>query len=296
MVYMGSQRFIFDNTSSATRSLGMASFLAAFFGGDICGTVMGGMLADRIGYSQVFAVSAVVSFFALLCCWFIFRSDPRMPHFLKQNNTQTPGRFVLKDALKVLRDPVFAATVFLQAIPAKMTLIGFLFYFVPLYLKQLGTLQSDIGRVIMCYGIALVFLGPFFSKYFDKTHLRKYYIAAGGLMTGISLVSFVFLSGFASAFGLVVILGLAHTLATSSQTTVISETMVIQELGAGAGLGLFRFWERLGNISGPLFMGYLMANFSYEQAVAILGAVSIICSILYLIFIALYRPRPRQTS
>ena len=272
----------------------MASFLAAFFGGDICGTVMGGMLADRIGYSHVFTVSAVVAFFALLCCWFIFKNDPRMPRTWKKR-PDAKNRFMLKDAFHVLKDIEFTATVFLQAIPAKMTLIGFLYYFIPLYLKQLGTLQSDIGRVIMCYGVALVFLGPFFSKYFDKVYLRKYYIAAGGLLTGISMACFNYYPGFASALGLVVILGFAHTISTSSQTTVISETSVIKELGAGAGLGLFRFWERLGNISGPLLMGFLMAKYSYEQAVVILGMISIVCSVLYTVFTIVYQHKKRST-
>ncbi|MCF6246850.1 MAG: MFS transporter [Desulfobacula sp.] len=295
MVYMGCQRFIFDNTSKTNRSLGMASFLAAFFGGDICGTVMGGMLADRIGYSQVFTVSSVVAFFALLCCWFIFKNDPRMPDVPKKA-TSAKSRFLLKDAFRVLKDPEFCATVFLQAIPAKITLIGFLYYFIPLYLRKLGTLQSDIGRVIMCYGIALVFLGPFFSKYFDKINLRKYYIAAGGLLTGISMTCFFFFSGFVPAFGLVILLGIAHTMSTSSQTTIISETLVIKEMGAGAGLGLFRFWERLGNISGPLLMGFLMAKWGYEHAVAILGIISIVCSLLYMVFILGYRNKTRPES
>ncbi len=288
MVYMGSQRFIFDNTSTVNRSIGMASFLAAFFGGDICGTVMGGMLADRIGYSHVFAVSAVVALFALLGCWFIFKNDPRMPMDWKME-AASQNRFMLKDALKVLRDADFAAIVFLQAIPAKITLIGFLYYFIPLYLKELGTLQSDIGRVIMCYGIALVFLGPVFSKYFDKINLRRHYVAFGGLLTGISMACFNFYPGFASALGLVIILGFAHTVSASSQTTLISETSVIKKLGAGAGLGLFRFWERLGNISGPILMGFLAAKHGYEASVVMLGFMSIVCSLIYIVFIVFYR-------
>ncbi len=293
MVYMGCQRFIYDNTSRDNRALGMASFLAAFFGGDICGTVMGGMLADRIGYSQVFIVSAVIAFFALICCWFIFKNDPRRTT-AGEKKVSAENHFLFKDVFHVLKDPEFCAIVFLQAIPAKLTLIGFLYYFIPLYLRKFGTLQSDIGRVIMCYGIALVFLGPLFSKYFDRIHLRKYYIVAGGLLTGISMTSFIFFSGFAPAFVLVVLLGIAHTMSTSSQTTMISETSIIKEMGAGAGLGLFRFWERLGNIAGPLLMGFFMANWRYEQAVAMLGLISIACSLLYLVFIFGYRHKTRS--
>ena len=288
MVYMGSQRFIFDNTSPVSRSLGMAAFLAAFFGGDICGTVMGGMLADRIGYAEVFAVSAVVSSSALLCCWFVFRNDPRMPRGRRPAPTGR-NRFLLKDAFGVLRDPEFCATVFLQAIPAKMTLIGFLYYFIPLYLKRLGTLQSDIGRVIMCYGIALVFLGPLFSRFFDKAGLRKYYVVAGGFLTGLSMLSFIHAQGASHAFGLVILLGIAQTMSVSSQTAFISETPIIGVLGAGAGLGLFRLWERLGNISGPILMGFLIAQYGYEQAVVMLGMISVVCSFLYMIFILVYR-------
>jgi predicted MFS family arabinose efflux permease len=174
----------------------------------------------------------------------------------------------------------FVSVVFLQGIPAKIALIGFLYYFVPLYLKRLDTLQSTIGRVLMCYGVTLIFLNPVFSKLLKKAAYQRHFIALGGLLTGLAMISFQFYSGLGAILFLVVVLGLAHTFSVPSQAAFIAETRIVKTLGTGAGMGLFRFWERVGNVIGPLFLGLLMARAGYDQAVPILGLITLVCTFM----------------
>ncbi|MEZ4525692.1 MAG: MFS transporter [Desulfobacterales bacterium] len=280
IVFIGGQRFVAEYTDSQQRSAGMASFLAAFSAGSICGTVMGGMLADRIGYRNVFFFSGMISLTALLCCLYIFKNES------KESEKKTKGAFPFREVFKALKDPEFFSIVFLQAIPAKIILIGCLFYLVPLYLKNLQILQSDIGRVIMTYNMAIVLLGYFFSKYLDKQRHRKYYIFAGGMLTGLSMICFYREyadSGFLATLLLVIAIGISHTFSISSQMAVITETKVIKEIGTGTGMGVFRFWERLGNVAGPLLAGFLIVKLGYAQTFAVLGSMSVICSLLYLV-------------
>ncbi|MGD8541597.1 MAG: MFS transporter [Desulfobacteraceae bacterium] len=277
MVFMACQRFVIDNTSVRERAVGMAAFLAAFFAGDICGTVMGGVLADRIGYRSIFLLSAGVCLLALALGVLLFgRARPLPP------KPAVSRGWPLRGALKVLLDREFCAVVWLQAIPAKIVLIGVLFYFVPLYLRQAAASQGDIGRVIICYGLAMVFLGPLFYRCFDRPAYRKYYIFVGGLLTALALSVFLFFSGVGAAVFLAAMLGLAHTFSVSSQAAFITETRVAKAMGEGVGMGLFRFWERVGNVAGPLVVGGLISRLGYESAMVVLAAFLLVASLGYL--------------
>jgi len=280
IVFIACQQFIINNTTVATRTLGMATFLAAFFSGDICGTVIGGMLADRIGYTNVFLVSGAFAMFAFLFGILVFKKEA-----YERSRQKMKTLFTIKDIFGALKDREFVSVVILQAIPAKIALIGFVFFFTPLYLKRIGALQSDIGRLIMCYGVMLVFLGPLFSKYCDKASLRKYFIFIGGMITGLSMISFHFFQGFGCILFIVMMMGVAHTLSVSSQASYITETTFVKKVGVGAGMGIFRFWERTGNVIGPLLMGYLITVAGYERSIMIIGIISVVCSLLYLILI-----------
>lgn len=289
MVFMACQRFVIDNTSVRERAVGMAAFLAAFFGGDICGTVMGGVLADRIGYRSIFLLSGGVSLLALALGVLLFRHAWRVPP-----KPVVQSGWPLRGALKVLLDREFCAVVWLQAIPAKIVLIGVLFYFLPLYLRQGAASQGDIGRVIICYGLAMVFLGPLFYRCCDRPAYRKYYIGVGGLLTAFALSVFLFFSGLGAAVFLAAMLGLAHTFSVSSQAAFITETRVAKAMGEGAGMGLFRFWERVGNVAGPLVVGGLISRLGYESAMVALAAFSLAASLAYLAVIGgLWRRRPQ---
>ncbi|MCF8111979.1 MAG: MFS transporter [Desulfobacteraceae bacterium] len=285
IVFISCQRFIIDNTSARTRAMGMSRFLAAFFSGDICGTVTGAMLAERIGYAPVFYVSAFFSGLALVFLLIVFRGSFRPAPTESSGNTGMP--FSGYQLVKVFKDLEFSSLVWLQAIPAKLALVGFLFFFVPLYLNNINSLQSNIGRVIMCYSICIIFIGPVVSYFFPQQHLRKYLVAAGGLLTAAAMLCFTFTSGLLPLLFIVIMLGVGQSMSVPSQAAIISETNVVKQMGSGTGMGIYRFWERAGNVIGPLFMGFLIARTGYENSVVALGFIILVCSLAYLVMVAL---------
>ena len=284
MVFMSCQQFIVANTTVKKRAMGMSSFLAAFFSGDICGTVIGGMLVERIGYSGIFFLSAVFSFLTLAVTLMIF-------HKLREDREEKTGGsaagdgFSIKKLFRIFQDPKFCTVLFFQAIPAKMVMVGVLFYFVPMYLETIQVLQSNIGRIIICYGLSLVFLGPLFSRYIGKERLRKYNIFTGGMITSLALFAFQIRPGSLMVLAMVLCIGVAHTFSMSSQAALISETRVVKSLGPGTGMGIFRFWERVGNIAGPLVVGYFIAQKGYAASMTILGGFTLVCSLIYIMLI-----------
>ncbi|MGM0643805.1 MAG: MFS transporter [Thermodesulfobacteriota bacterium] len=288
MVFMSCQQFIVSNTTVKKRAMGMSSFLAAFFSGDICGTVIGGMLVERIGYSGIFFLSGVFSLFTLVVTFMIF-------HKFREKKEQGNGvsglqtSFSLKKLFWIFQDRKFCAVLFFQAIPAKMVLVGILFYFVPLYLQNINVLQSNIGRIIICYGLSLVFLGPLFNRFLGKEQHRKYNIFAGGIITSAALLSFQISPSSIMVLGIVFFIGVAHMVSMSSQAALISETRIVKKLGPGTGMGIFRFWERVGNIAGPMVVGYFVATQGYSVSMTVLGGGTLVCSLVYLILINLKR-------
>ena len=289
IVFISVQKFVIEKTSKENRALGLAEFAAAFFSGDICGTVIGGMLANRIGYENVFIVSAVVSLMTFALSLVIFKNK-----IDSSNTTKKGDPFPFRYIFKVFTDIDFFAVVFLQAIPAKIIFIGFLYYLLPLYLRSIGTLQSNIGRIFILYGIAIIFLGPFFSKFFDFANLRKYFIFIGGVITGLSMLIFHMYHGFFAAMFIVLMIGVAHTFSVSSQGSFISETRIVKKIGQGTGMGLFRFWERLGNVTGPILVGSLITFSGYEKTIIYIGFLSLITSALYLTIILLQSRKTKK--
>ncbi|RQD77924.1 MFS transporter, partial [Desulfonatronospira sp. MSAO_Bac3] len=114
---------------------------------------------------------------------------------------------------------------------------------------------------------------------------RKYFILLGGLITAGAMLSFALFSGFIPILVMVIMLGIAHSFSVSSQASVISETDIVKKLGPGAGMGIYRFWERAGNVAGPLVMGFLIARVGYESSVVLFGILTLVSSILYLGFL-----------
>ncbi|MDM8544671.1 MFS transporter [Desulfococcaceae bacterium HSG9] len=293
-IFMSSQKFVIDNSDDTNRASNMASSSASFFSGNLCGIVVGGMLADRIGYENVFFLSGAISISAFIYGINIFGKNMcRIGKDIKKDTTEknSDGSF-LRASFQLIKDREFFAVVFLQAIPAKIAVIGFLFYLVPIYLKSIGTLQSNIGRVVMCYGILMAFLGPILSKLLKASH-RKYNVFAGGMITGIAMISNHFFSGFTPILMIVIMLGIAQALSNSPMASYISEMAIVQKIGTGTSMGLFRFLERIGNVTGPVLVGFIIYKKGYEQSIVILGIISFVCSILYILMISMGKNKPK---
>lgn len=292
IILMACQQYIIDNTKMNERVVGMAAFIAALVGGEIVGTVIGGMLAGRIGYSNVFLLAASFSIIGFIYILIVFKNVPF--HCIKIGH-KNPA-LTLKVVLAPFRSFEFFSIIFLQAIPAKIAYVGFLTYFVPLYLSNINILQSDIGRVLMGYGLMMVFVGPIFSRLFSQPVLRKYLVFVGGTLTGLSMLILMEYNGFWAVLFIVVGLGMGQALSVSAQASYVYDIDIVRKMGAGTGMGVFRFWERIGNVMGPLLMSSLIVSVGFESAVVILGWLTLILTTLYLITIFIHKKTPQAVS
>jgi len=290
IVYMTVQGYIVDVTPTENRAEGMAIFLSAFYGGTLCGSAIGGMVADRVGFSFLFHMGAVIAV-ASIFFMYIFIEEKSVPAHHEGSQQEAENWFKImmnalpspRMAVKLLSDRNFAALTIFQSIPNKICLIGLVYYLAPLILKDLGNTQSDTGRCIMLYSLIMIVFSQGVSKWSDRSFTTKAFIFWGGIFSGLALVPFLFWTNTFMVALSIIILGLAHTLSVANQAKLASQLKAVKEAGLGSGLGIYRQVERVGNVVAPIILGVLASYMGYAKALALIGIYTAFSSLLFLL-------------
>jgi predicted MFS family arabinose efflux permease len=263
------------------RSLG--GFTAAVMTGAVCGTAIGAVLADRVGFRLTLTFSMVlVVFTALLVA----------RNFVAGGGSEQQSMGLWRSARAAFSEPRFALLVLLAAIPAKVLLGGFIFFLAPLELRDLGLSQAAIGRNVMLYGLCMlpaIVLGAWLT---DRTGRGGLIISLAGVINGIALLLPLWLDR-AVALPLAIIgTGLAQGLAAAPMLAIIPG--LSQVLGApktAAMLSFLRLGERVGSVIGPPAAGALLALGSGQQTMLALGVISLVTAIGYALSLTIQAPR-----
>jgi len=288
IVFITAQGYIVSTTSISNRAEGMAIFLSAFYGGTLCGSAIGGMVAERIGFRMLFYSGAVITVISVLFIYF-FMTEQTGPGFQRGKKSGTGKIFqqllsllpLPGDFIKLLSNRNFAALTLFQSIPNKICLIGFVYYLAPLFLKSLGSDQSDIGRYIMGYSLMMILFSQTVSKWSDRHFTTKPFIFWGGVCSGLSLIPFFFFANTGMVAAGIIMLGLSHTISVSNQAKMASHLNAVKEIGVGRGLGVYRQIERLGNVVAPVLTGLISSMFGYSKTLALIGIFTVLSSIIF---------------
>src|SRR5690606_24427850 len=57
----------------------------------------------------------------------------------------------------------------------------------PLYLQEQGVSASGTGRVLMLYGLCMIYLGPIIGRVVDRSRSKKAFVALGGIIGGAGM-------------------------------------------------------------------------------------------------------------
>jgi len=280
LMFMSCQGYVFDNTDNSNRAKGMALFVGSIMVAEICSPAVGGILADRIGYQQVFISGAAVALIAALLAGAVLDN--------RHAQTSGPAAPPLSRRTTVLRlahNRRFLALSILSGIPAKFLYSGFLIFLVPLLLTSLDCTKSEIGRYTMLYGLSCLALGPLFARLADRYNAYAALVAAGGLLTGAGMLPI--LQGASADLVMlgVATLGIGQAMSISAQLVLVARVTQAeaQDLGTGPIVGMFRLLERLGAAAGPVATGALVAHLGPQQAMAALGAFGLGTSLLFML-------------
>lgn len=267
LVYVTTQAYITAHFPPTERTRGQALFLSTFFAGSLCGAAIGGILVDRLGFEKTFllsgGLSAVASFYVL--------------RFMSRTVVQSKMSKGLgfSDFGLLIKQRQFAVITFLSAVPAKVALAGFLYYSIPLYLKELGHDQSSTGRIMMAYGLVIIMLSPLVAQFADRAQHRWRFVMLGGYAAALAVAMPLFFEGATGAALAVVGLGIGHAIGVSSQMTLINDRCgeVVKEVGQAAAVGIFRMIERIGMLLGPILLGAMIALSSFVNAFVIMAGL-----------------------
>lgn len=285
MCTIAAQGFIVQVTTRADRTQGISVFVTVLMSASICGTAIGGILADRVGYRAVFVCAAAL-------CLIAGALALRM-----MAKTEAPEagarRFRLGDLRIALRNPRFLALVMFAAIPNKIVLTGFLFYAVPLYLAGQNISEADTGRVMILYSLVIVFLGPWVSRLADERGYGWSLVFAGTLLSGLAMFLLWFRSDIYGVAGAVLLVAIAHAISISPQIALVPEICGrdIEEVGQTTVLGVLRMLERIGSVVGPLLVAGLAYRFGFVPALLVIGAMIALTAPLLLL--ARWNTQPR---
>jgi len=284
MITISCQGYIAAIVTLENRAKGMAVFVGVLMSASMCGTAIGGILADRIGYRLVFVLAAV---FALVAGAIAYRMLVADGDTIVTKTKQKGGVFRKLGA--VFANMRFVAIVFLAAIPAKIILTGFLYFIVPLYLFSLGSSTAETGRIMMIYPVIVIALGPAASWAADRLGNMMWMLVVGCFASGMGLV---FFNDWASVWGvvlMVIVMGSAHAFTKAPQIAFVMEVCEadMEKVGRTTVLGLLRTMERIGSVLGPIIAATLVGIFGYEQAIMYMGLIISGSAVLFLVVFVL---------
>lgn len=274
-VFVAAQGYIVDRTGAQNRARGIGLFVSAIMAAMLCGPPIGGIVADRLGPSAAFVVSAGMALAAYATALFALRSDV--------GKGKAAARGVrLSDIVMVLRQPVLVLLLVGCALPAKVILIGICFYYLPLSLAQEFE-PAVIGRVLMLYGLAMLLIIPAISRFSDEKSRRGPYVVAGGLLSGLAVVHlFIWPEPWGAAL-LVLQIGIAQGISTTPQSALVGELgkRHLPHLSEGGLYGVFRLIERTGTAVGPAFVAIVWGAAGGSVAVVAVGLLVAAGAILF---------------
>jgi predicted MFS family arabinose efflux permease len=298
LAWMGLQGFVITGSTPAFRGRNMAWLIAGLFAGHLSGTAVGAMLADQAGYRPVFVASACVLLLPLCGVLALSRrwrkGGATSPVAAVVGVASAAPRASLAMRAKRLAALVgsrdFGALLAGSVVPFSIAQVGLLYFALPLYLEAQGVPPSSIGRVLMLYGLCMIYLGPMIGRVVDRAPRKKYFIALGGLLGGTGMAYLYVDSSLFAVSMAVFLLALGSCWSGAAQTTWTLALPNVQQYGAGAATSVMRAADKLGQMIGPLFVGTLFTLVGIGAGLAVTGMVYLVATLLF-VLVASSRPR-----
>lgn len=273
MATIACQSYIAQTAPTGGRASAMVVFVGSIMLAAICGSAIGGVLADRIGYRATLLIAAsMIPLAVLLLLTLLDKTPPAIKSALDRS-----GQSGWRAFGALLGNPRFLMLMLGSAIPAKMILTGFLFFLAPLYLRHLGYDSATSGRVMMSYFALMILLGPMAARWADQSDRHRTFVILGSLLSGTGVLSMLYWNNLEAVLAGVTALGAGQALLTAPTLALIPELCPreCQQFGQATVFSALRVIERIGSVAGPLLAAWALGRFSYAGSAAGSGVVVI---------------------
>jgi predicted MFS family arabinose efflux permease len=232
------------------RNYGFAMLNAGLYAGMNCGSVMGSILAESLGYKNVFFLAAAMT---ALCFFAISKigNAGAKPTRIKQNDIPGP-REKTGGYLQVLY------FLLLLILPAGI-LGAYTGYFMPIYAVGLGHGTADVGRAHLLYGLIIIYCAPKLSKIVRKrigdgigmSVLYNLLLAAALVITGV-------IGGFSIVLLAILLIAMGDGFGFGAQNNYFLAIPAMTRLSGSRSLSWLSFFKKLAEMAGPIAFALTM--------------------------------------
>lgn len=256
------QDYTLDVSQPAQRSRALALFTSTLFSGVFTGVAVGGILADRIGASNVFAIGAAM---VLLAWALVFLMLPRQHHRASMHP------FSLK-IWRPLSNRQYRLLVLGAAIPSNALTQCFIAFLLALQLHSIGASAADIARVMMLYYLIIMIASALAPRLLPE--ISNWTKATLGLLISAFALGMASVSPtYWTLLLAVIVAGLGQallrdpTIATALQ---LSDSQ-LKAFGSDTILSSLRAIERIGSALALLVIAFMVQHYGYNTGIAVLS-------------------------
>lgn len=163
--------------------------------------------------------------------------------------------------------------------------MGFLNYFLPVFLKQADVAQSNIGRIYMLNCLIVIYSGPLFARLVGNSLRKGPLLFWAGILSALSVACFCFLPPLPASVAGSILLGLATGLNIPAQSEFLLELDIARAIGVDQAMSLLDALQRVGQVIGPVCVGAVMAIMSVDDAARWAGIILVAISLLFLLLV-----------
>ena len=261
LVLVAFNTFISNYQEEEQRNRGFSGYNAAYLSGMNCGTVVGSLAAEQVGYRNVFYIAVVVTFASLALAMVCLSQQAAAIRGPKEQKGISTIRFLLRPRVFIF---------FLFMLIPYLICASFLSYFFPIFGEENGLSTSFVAQAFLISGVIAIYLGPTLTKLVSsRLGARGSLILASGIYVA-AFVLFALNPSIATAFFIIALLAVADSFGLSMQAVYFSDLPEVRLYGAGKAMGINSTVESIAQTVGPMiFAAVLMLG--VERGVMILA-------------------------
>ncbi len=261
---------------------------AGIYAGIISGSVLGSIFADIFGYSAVLVAASLLTFACILSVLGLQDATYQNKEF---SNTASDciGGEGPKECMTLRGTGFFDALFFtmLMIVPSCI-IAAYLSYYLPIYFNDIGKLTSDIGRSRLVYGLVIVYVGPHLIRLITQYPNLFRWNMGYNILFSLALIGFGFVGGFIPAMLVVLAVGIADSFGFAVQNNFFLKLKYVKVLGESRALSYISLIKKLAEMLGPIAFGLTFFGSGFI-GIAILGGAFLCASLLYGLFVKIYR-------
>ncbi|MDR1857776.1 MAG: MFS transporter [Desulfovibrio sp.] len=286
--------------SNASAGAGTTNVFAGLFSGSICGSAIGGMLADHMSFQMVLAIEAGMIMLTLITL--LPGRAPAGQQARQQveakRTSEAPeakqGSFLSRYLQVLLNKNVHM--MLLVSIPFAMCVSGFLHFLMPIRLASINVEKADIARMFMLYNLCFIFIGPLLGKCVDQMKDKALFYMFGGILLGATLLIASMSYNVGITAIAVITMGIGQCFFKPASMTCMLMIATSTNLTKERMAPLYKSVERIGKIVGPTVFGVGVTVIAADHALQIYGFIICIFALLFYILWRMNPPCGREDS